>query len=239
MSSSPFHRLVACALAMALCVPAAHAQDAATLKRENQRLSSELAALRIQCRAGNAPVGGSAVSGEQRIGALGFEIISLRAVAESRGQARSTLTLKIRNLGSAPVILNYKHGSFSLVDEHGYGYRLGHWAGFGDPVGISTATDNRAGTADLIQPGDSINVTFVSGRNPLDGQSVGNAFDLSATFVAVTDLGEGPLRVGRTYPVAFVGVPRSAGAPAVGESVRQGGKNVVDSVLKGLFGNGN
>lgn len=247
MPSSPFHRLGACVLGMALCVPMAHAQDTATLKRENAKLISELAKLRNQSGAGSAtPIGGTSLGAEQRVGDLGFSVLSLRTGAAT-GYAGShvavTTTVRITNAGKVPVSLNYNQRTFGLVDDHGYEYKLDNEESsvyFGKSVkGIAMATSSRASAHDLLQPGQSQSVTFIAIRHMRDGQTVGSAFDLNVTFGQYQDVGEGRIRALRTYPAAFVGLSRSSDTQAVGESVRQSGKNVVDSVLKGLFGNGN
>ena len=68
----------------------------------------------------------------------------------------------------------------------------------------------RWGTTDVFAPGDSRDITFVAGRGrEFREPPGGNTFDLSATFEAIGSGAGGQLRVLRTYPVAFQGVPRS------------------------------
>lgn len=238
MSRSSFQRMGAGVLAIALCMPAAQAQDAAMLKRENARLNAELAQLRNQCRMGDAPANNENSLGvEQRVGDLGFSLVSLRP-GNNGGKLSITLTVKIRNFGTVPVALNYNANSFELVDDFGYAYTL--VAGEDDAVsGMSTAFYNSAGTDDILLPGDAMSVTFAAARFASRGQTIGNRFDLNTTFGAYEDRGQGRVQRVRNYAVAFVGVSRSVGAQAIGESARQNGKNVVDGVLKGLFGNRN
>lgn len=246
MPKSSIHRIGACVLAMALCAPTAHAQDAATLKRENARLNAELAQLRNQCGAqSGGDVGNqNGLGSEQRVGDLGMSVVALRAgtaTGYTDSHVAVTTTVRIRNNGQVPVSLNYNQRTFGLVDDRGYEYKLDKEDStvyFGNSVkGIGMATSSKASTRDVLLPGQSQNVTFIAIRYMRDGQTVGSTFDLNATFGQYQDVGEGRIRSLRSYPVAFIGVPRSAGAQAVGESVRQSGKNIVEGVLKGLFGN--
>ena len=196
--------------------------------------------LATRCGAGDgAGMNENSLGAEQRVGDLGFSIASVR-VGRGNGFTDShrtvAVTLRIRNAGSTPLALNYNEDSLSVVDDLGYSYRLNHEDS--DYVkGISIATTSRAGTDDVLLPGQTTSVTFIPVRYMRDGETVGNRFDINATFGAYEDHGQGRVRRVRNYAAAFVGIPRSAAAQAVGESVRQSGKNVVDSVLKGLFGN--
>lgn len=198
----------------------------------------ELSQLRNQCRSGaGAANNESGLGAEQRIGDLAFSLVSLRPGINS-GKHSVTSTVKIRNLGSVAVALNYNAESFELVDDLGNEFTL--VAGQDAAVsGISTAFSSDAHTADILLPGNRMSVTFAAARFASREQSIGNRFDLNTTFGAYEDRGQGRVERIRNYAVAFIGVPRSSGAQAVGETVRQSGKSVVEGLLKGLLGNGN
>ena len=122
------------------------------------------------------------------------------------------VTIRIRNSGSQPIPLNYNQKSFSLVDDHGYEYKLYHENDtnhFADDIkGISMATTSAAGTDDVVAPGQTLTVTFLPVRYMRNGETVGSRFDVHATFGAYEDIGQGRIRRIRNYPVAFMGLSR-------------------------------
>ena len=199
-------------LLVSLWVPIVLAQaqpeSASALRQENASLRSQLEQLRASCPGSSV---GSAVAGEQRVGELGFRILAIRA-EQTPDKARATVVLRVRNAGSAPVVLNYLDGSWVLVDEHGHGYALGYSTQVSDrmPHGITTATSRSASGTDVFEPGESRDITFVAGRGTAFREPPGGTtFNFSATFEAIGSGPGGQLRVLRTYPVVFQGVPKS------------------------------
>lgn len=212
-------------LLLGLLASGAHAQDA--LKRENEQLKAQLAELQAKCAAGE----GSAVAGEQRVGDLRFAISSIRTAYDG-GMRLATVTVRIRNLGAQPVALNYQQGSLSLVDDLGYRYD-----GQRRVSGIATATPSRAGVDDVILPGNTLPVTFEMWRiSSNEGETIGQRFDINATFGQFRDRGEGRVQLVRNYAVAFTGVPAVKGV-AVPKQSLQAPARVVEGVLRNLLGN--
>lgn len=224
---------------------AAQTQSSNQLARENDRLRQELAQLKQQCPASG---GGDESGAEQRAGDLSVAVSSVRVgpyqpVSNATGV---TLTLQIRNIGPAPIALNYKQGSFGLVDNHGYNYELKseeYFRFYTESIkGIPMAGQNKATTTNVLMPGATQRVMFIAHRYFPDGQSAGSTFDLSATFASFADRGQGNVEHLRDFPVAFVGLNRAPGIgiSGIGNSLPSGrakSSETLERVLRNVLGN--
>ena len=181
------------------------AQSTAQLKQENAQLRVQLQALQAQCQAPASTGMGWAD------GALAASIDAFRIGSPHPKRTEITVTVRLRNTGSVPIILNYQAGSWAATDSNGYQYEthLEHDTKYGTVKGIPVATYNRADTSSMIAPGASRTVTFNARRDMRNGQTPGDRFDINATFVQFEDLGQGRIRKVRDFPVAFTNVAAS------------------------------
>lgn len=210
-------------IGLGLCIATpALAQQGNSLEQENARLRAELQAL--QQRQGGTTSAPVTVQGA----ALEGSIASLRlgqATGYTKGTVALTVMLALRNTGNVPLTLNYEQNSFAATDNHGYQYRLYHEhlsdkAYAQDIKGIPMATRSRAGTSQILAPGQSLNVTFIATRYMRDGQTPGSHFDIQATFGQYQDEGQGRIRKLRDFPVAFTNQTPGAGQPGSSPAAR-------------------
>ncbi|TXH65320.1 MAG: hypothetical protein E6Q81_02085 [Thermomonas sp.] len=199
MPPSTFHRLLL-ALALIIAMPAS-AENVAQLKQENTRLRAQVEMLQGQ-NCGSSMPAGTDWSGD----GLTARIDTIRPGVNNHNDARITVTVTLRNTTTRPMALNYQSRSFNLVDDAGYQY-LTHMHG-GTVTGIPTANSS-ADTTAIISPGGSRTVTFVAARSMNRGQTIGNRFDMNATFIQVEDLGQGKVRKVRDFQIAFTNMPAS------------------------------
>ena len=212
-----------------LSAPPAFAQSAAQLKQENAQLRAQLQALQAQC---HAPA--STGTGWSD-GALDASIDAFRIGSPHPKRTEITITVRLRNTGSVPIILNYQAGSWAATDSNGYRYEthLEHDTKYGTVKGIPVATYNRADTSSMIAPGASRTVTFNARRDMRNGQTPGDRFDINATFVQFEDLGQGRIRKVRDFPVAFTNVGTSGrGAGITTHNVSDQASRAVDRLLE-------
>jgi len=234
--------LVSLAATAALSITApSHAQSRDALTRENEQLRREIADLRSRCGRLDAPGPGGS-SAELRIGELAARVSSIRLGPANLSGVRqgATVTVQLRNVGAAPVALNYKQGSYALADNRGYRYEF-----FGfereNVKGIPMTKPREASTSNVLAPGETQTVMFLTQRQFEPGQTPGTAFDVSMTFAAYADMGQGRVKLLREYPMTFVGVPASTGPegavlqPTNSTKSRTG--DAVDRALRNLLGN--
>ncbi|MFT4267100.1 MAG: hypothetical protein QM586_07750 [Xenophilus sp.] len=78
-----------------------------------------------------------------------------------RGVQKITVRISFSNLGTTPLILNYKRGSGKMADEHGQAYRI-YWSetDTGAVTGIPVSTRNKASSQFTLAPGASRAAAF-------------------------------------------------------------------------------
>lgn len=172
---------------------------------------------------------------EQRIGELGFRVMSLRVSERDRGRVYNswaTLALRIHNYGSKPIALNYNDRSGSFVNARGY-----TWAKKMDHSvrGVGIADGGSANVDYVIDAGGDMGVTIALGNDLRDGQTAGDEFDFQAVFSSYEDLGEGRVRRIRSYPVSMIGLKKSTLAEQLSDTPREVGDSL-KKAFGGLFG---
>ncbi len=231
-----------CTFILIACAPLhASAQSTAQLKSENADLRAQLAALQAQ---GCVAPPGPGTSPEWRDAQLSARVASIRVGLQrnSRVTYDATVSITLTNTGNAPLALNYEQGTFSLTDNHGYQYELQTYSPAKFVKGIPIANGRTASTHQPLMPGQSSTVTFITDRQMSNGQTPGNRFDISATFGAYQDEGQGRIRKLQMFPVTFTDVARSSsgfdgGQTGTSQPAEVGGK-VIDRLLDGLLKGG-
>jgi hypothetical protein len=69
-------------------------------------------------------------------------------------------------------------------------------------------TEYAGSVGDVLQPGQSQNVTFIALRYMSNGETVGSHFDLNVTFGQYASAGEGHIHHVRNYPFAAINLTR-------------------------------
>lgn len=172
---------------------------------------------------------------EQRIGELGFRVMSLRVSERDQSQyykSTATIALRIHNYGRQPIALNYNKGSGSFVNERGYTWNATPNNGV---RGIGIADSGNASIDYVIDAGGDMGVTLALGNDLHKGQTAGNEFDFQATFASYEDIGEGRVRRIRSYPVSMVGLKKSSIAEQLSDAPREVGDSL-KKAFGGLFG---
>lgn len=214
MSIKPVPMAIVLAVLMVVSMPVL-AQSAAQLQSQINQLKNEVEQIKAQLGSAPRPGAGRAVPSQQ--GNLSANIESIRVAQPNPRTPRlhATVVMTLINTGSEPLYLNYKAGSFNLVDSNGYQYEFfGEFDG--GVKGIPIATSGRADARSSIPAGGTRKVTFTVVRDARSGQTIGNTFDVSATFVEVADLGEGRVKVTRELPVTITNVPLGGSSAGVG-----------------------
>ena len=218
MSIKPVPMAIVLAVLMVVSMPVL-AQSAAQLQSQINQLKNEVEQIKAQLGSAPRPGAGRAVPSQQ--GNLSANIESIRVAQPYPRTPRlhATVVMTLINTGSEPLYLNYKAGSFNLVDSNGYQYEF-YSGSIGEVEsgvkGIPIAKSGRADARSSIPAGGTRKVTFTVVRDARSGQTIGNTFDVSATFVEVADLGEGRVKVTRELPVTITNVPLGGSSAGVG-----------------------
>lgn len=231
--------LVSLSLALSLlgaALPDAYAQSADQLRRENAQLKAELAALQARC----VGAGGLAPP-VSHIGDLEARLESIR-VGRNGKRVEATVTMTVRNTGATSMILNYEGESFAATDSNGYRYEFPVGAEKDSVKGIPISRYNKVDASFVLGSGRSATVTFQIQRVMATGQTVGDRFDINASFGQYEDLGQGRLRRVQTFPVAFQNQTVAAGIGAAsvggavsdraGEAVENAAGRLLDRIFK-------
>lgn len=216
--------LCALPLALGLSLTAAAGQDAAG--QETGQPSAEAPVEKLP---------------EVRVGELSFKVTSLRISRvkpnkyASRDETWATLALTITNHGKEPIALDYKGGSASFVNEHGYAWTERHDLSGREISGLPVEGNNQASVDYVVDPGGQLSATIPLFSELSPNQSTGTTFNFQAVFSSFKDMGEGRLKRLRSYPVSFIGLKQSSTPEASGTDLKNGTSNS-NFDLKGVLG---
>jgi hypothetical protein len=138
-----------------------------------------------------------------------------------------TLTLRFRNVSPEPLILAYKSGSNSAVDNYGNRYYYGRASTVdGSVKGMGMVTSRAANPQFALKPGQSRDATFTlvrfNARAPF-----GESFAYDVAFEQLEILPSNQIRSVREYAVNFTDVSTSSAGAAV-----SGAKKLIDAIRK-------
>lgn len=228
MNKFPQLRILAGLLVTIIVFPVS-AQSLSQLKQENARLLAQIQALQTQ---GCGVAGAGAAEWNQ--GAITAKLDAIRVGQHSDGPGQQdgnvTVALTLRNSGQLPIALNYRTGTFRLIDEAGHEYNSLQKAASGIPTANSSHADSTA----IMNPGTSRTVTFSAFRVPSAGQPPGRLFDINATFIQIEDRGRGQISKVRDYQVAFTNAPASGGGFST-DRTGHPSSPVADRVINGIL----
>lgn len=169
---------------------------------------------------------------EVRVGALSFKVTSLLisrvkpSTYAKQDHIWATLALTITNHGKEPIALNYKGGSASFVNEHGYAWHERHDLSGREISGLPTETNREASVDYVVDPAGQLSATIPLFLELTPNQSTGTSFNFQAVFSSFKDMGEGRLKKVRSYPVSFHGLKKSSLPEAAAQSIKDGSNNI-------------
>ena len=211
------------------------AQSPVSLEQENQRLREQIQAMQ------KAGCNTSLPSEDTwRDAQLSARVASIRvgSLNSSNRKVGVTIAITLTNTGSTPLALNYVSDSFAITDSNGYRYTRRNATDYGNIKGMPIATSTRADTQQPLMPGQSSTVTILGERSMPQGQTPGQFFDISATFAAFVDEGQGRIRKTRAFPVSFTNVQAGSNGSISHQPGEPNGKDagrVARRLLEGLI----
>jgi hypothetical protein len=165
------------------------------------------------------------------------QVMSLTPVGGPADQHHSLkLNLSFRNVSSEPLILGYKSGSGTAIDNLGNGYVYGrpgtHDTSF---AGIGLVTSRAADPSFALNPGESRTASFTVTRFNSRGKELGTAWAYDVVLNQLEILPSQQVRNGREYSLHFTDL--SAGMPAVTGGAAAAPANLKKAVddLKNIF----
>lgn len=161
-------------------------------------------------------------------GAFVAQVTSVTPVGTPQDRHHSLkLTVRFRNVGSAPIYLGYKSGSSAATDNLGNAYIYGrpgtHDTSF---AGIGLITGSSADPSFRLNPGESRDAQFGVTRFNSGGKQLGTAWVYDVVVSTLEILPSQQVRVDRDYSLHFADLTAggvagmSQAAPNVNETVQ-------------------
>lgn len=145
-------------------------------------------------------------------------IVGVASAAPKGNNHEVTVRIAFQNLGSEPMILNYKQDSGVMLDERGEKYIV-DWR-YGESVqGMPVATRDKASSQFTLQPGESRSAAFVF-RRYVGSVPAGTRFTPSLAVEQYVLLPSNQLQRVREYALGFGEVRGSADLRQLGEAVK-------------------
>ena len=139
------------------------------------------------------------------------------------------ITLAIRNVSSQPLILGYKLGSHTLIDDRGI--RYGYYNNRPQRVtGIGIVQPGQADAQFRLAPGQSRSATFESVHQYSTRRTVlGNTYNFDLVLVQLEPLSPTQVRTAREFALNYTGLSQGAAVPLPG-----GGHNAAAGVQQAV-----
>jgi hypothetical protein len=164
---------------------------------------------------------GDACAGQPNCSASGplfAQVVGLQSAAPAGNNHLVTLRLSFRNLGDAPMILNYKQSTGEMLDERGEKYMVD--SRYRESVqGMPVATRERASSQFTLQPGEARTAAFVF-RRFVGRVPPGTAFSPALAVEQYTLLPSNQLQLVREHSLNFGTVQGGLGAPNLGDALK-------------------
>lgn len=155
------------------------------------------------------------------------KVVGVASGAPKGNNHEVTVRVAFQNLGSEPLILNYKAGTGAMLDEHGEQYKVD--ARRESVQGIPVATRERASSQFTLRPGETRTAAFVF-RRYVGRVPAGTVFSPSIAVEQYALLASNQLQLQREHALGFGQVKGggSAGAANVADAL----KNLGDLLKK-------
>lgn len=151
-------------------------------------------------------------------GPLLAQVVGLQSAAPAGNNHLVTLRVSFRNLGDAPLVLNYKQSSGEMLDERGQKYTVD--GRYRESVqGMPVSTREKASSQFTLRPGEARTAAFVF-RRFVGKVPPGTVFAPALTVEQYTLLPSQQLQLAREYSLSF-GELRAGGlGPGLGEALQ-------------------
>ena len=140
------------------------------------------------------------------------------------------VTVRFRNLGNTPLILNYKQGTGNMPDNLGQSYDVSSQAK--DVQGMPVSTRDSASSQFTLAPGESRNASFRYRRFAGTAKQIGTSFSPSLVVEQYELLPSNQLKLLREYSLNYTNL-RYGGAG--GGSAAPAAAAALDEALQKLF----
>lgn len=151
-------------------------------------------------------------------GPVAARIVGVLSAAPKGNNHEVTVRIAFQNLGSEPMILNYKQDTGAMLDEHGQKYIVD--SRYRESVqGMPVATRERASSQFTLQPGESRTAAFVF-RRYVGKVPAGTRFTPSFAVEQYVLLPSNQLQRVREYALGFGEVRGGADLRQLGEAVK-------------------
>ncbi|MGC4051778.1 MAG: hypothetical protein QM757_20730 [Paludibaculum sp.] len=181
-----------------------------------------------------APVA-DACAGLQRCYNAGPFIAEVKSVIPSNESRYHVvrLNVRIRNVSGEPIILGYKAGTSSVIDNLGQRYYWGRAGTYDTSVtGIGIVQGNKADPQFVLNPGQSRDATFRLFRNQAPNGGVGNAYNFDVALEQLAVLQSQQIQTVREYSLNFPNLPLAGMGAAPAQSVGDATKALKDIFKK-------
>lgn len=137
------------------------------------------------------------------------------------------VTVRFRNLGNTPLILNYKHGSGAMSDNLGQAYTVSSQGT--DVQGMPVSTRDKASSQFTLAPGEARNASIRFRRFAGRAKQIGTSFSPSLAVEQYELLPSSQLKLVREYSLNYTDLRYggAGGSPA--------GAAALDEALQKLF----
>lgn len=152
-------------------------------------------------------------------GTVRAKIVGVASGAPKGNNHEVTVRIAFQNVGSAPLILNYKADTGAMLDERGERYIVD--SRYRESVqGMPVSTRDRASSQFTLRPGESRTAAFVF-RRYVGRVPAGTTFSPSIAVEQYELLPSNQLRLEREHALGFGTVRGGASAANLGEAVQE------------------
>ncbi|WP_321475556.1 hypothetical protein [uncultured Paludibaculum sp.] len=143
------------------------------------------------------------------------------------------LNVRIRNVSGEQLILGYKAGTSTVIDNMGQRYYWGRAGTYDTSVtGIGVVQGNKADPQFVLNPGQSREATFRLFRNQAPNGGVGSAYNFDVALEQLAVLQSQQIQTVREYSLNFPNLPLAGMAAAPAQSVSEATKALKDIFKK-------
>lgn len=165
---------------------------------------------------GGDPCGGAPSCASS--GPVVAKLAGISAGAPKGNNHEVTVRIAFQNVGSTPLILNYKQNTGTMLDERGEKYIVD--SRYRESVqGIPVSTRDRASSQFTLQPGESRTAAFVF-RRYVGKVPPGTVFSPSIAVEQYELLASNQLRLEREHALGFLAARAGGGAANLGDAIR-------------------
>lgn len=143
------------------------------------------------------------------------------------------LNVRMRNVSGEPIILGYKAGTSTVIDNLGQRYYWGRAGTYDTSVtGIGTVQGNKADPQFVLNPGQAREATFRLFRNHAPNGGIGSSYNFDVALEQLAVLQSQQIQTVREYSLNFPNVPPAGIGGASAQSLSDSTKAIRDLFKK-------